>query len=96
MDIELRGQHVEITPAIHEYVERRLRTAMSRSERGWSARVRLVDLNGPRGGRDKRCRIQLLPRGGGVVHVEDTAEDLTTTIDRAVARMSRIVRDRRR
>ena len=61
--------------------------------------VRLSDTNGPRGGNDKCCRIQVVVPGHSDVLVEDTESDLYTAIDRATDRVSRTVArrlDRRR
>ena len=56
--------------------------------------VRLSDINGPRGGADKCCHIQVvLPQLPDVV-IEDTEVDLYAAIDRAADRAGRTV-DRR-
>ena len=53
--------------------------------------VRLSDINGPRGGADKRCHIQVVLAGIPDVVVEDTEVDLYTAIDRATDRARRTV-----
>jgi hypothetical protein len=50
-------------------------------------RVRLSDVNGPRGGVDKRCRIEV--DGAAPVHVTALARDWRGAIDQAVARAAR-------
>jgi hypothetical protein len=56
--------------------------------------VWLEDLNGPRGGRDRRCRIDVHLTSGGRVVVSDVAATEYQAIGRAASRM-RIAIDRR-
>jgi hypothetical protein len=54
--------------------------------------VYLVDLNGPKGGVDKRCRLVARLLRSRVVTVEDRDGELTALIDRAADRLGRCVR----
>lgn len=61
------------------------------------ARLTLVDINGPRGGVDKQCTVDLKTDGHGDVRVVAVARDWRTAIDRALARAAQtLVRLRRR
>ena len=53
--------------------------------------VTLSDLNGPRGGIDKRCLVQVKLDGLMSVVVEDVQSDLYTAINRAAGRAGRTV-----
>ena len=53
--------------------------------------MRLSDINGPRGGEDKRCQLQVSLAGLPDVVVEDTEADLYFAIDRAADRVGRSV-----
>ena len=93
IDIQTRG--FNLTDGLRAHTERRLHFAL-----GWArhdvrkAVVRLYDINGPRGGSDKRCQIlNQLPRTQDVV-IEDTESDLYVAIDRAAARAGQAL-DRR-
>lgn len=67
--------------------ERRLRFTMRRL-RGevLKAHVRLVDVNGPRGGIDQRCQIQLTTDGLGTVVVHATRRHAVQALDAALKR----------
>ena len=53
--------------------------------------MRLSDINGPHGGADKRCHLQVVLAGLPDVVVEDTEADLYVAIDRATDRAGRTV-----
>lgn len=90
MRIDTQANGFELTEALRQHAERRLQFAISWA--GHDVRrvvVRLSDINGPRGGKDKRCTIQIpLPRGQDVL-IEDTESDLYVAIDRAADRAGR-------
>jgi len=81
-----------VSEALRAHVERRLHFALGRfGGRVRQATVRLSDLNGPRGGVDKACRIAVrLPASPDLV-VEDADGDLYVAIDRAAERAGRSV-----
>ncbi len=69
---------------------RRMGFAMRRL--GWlapRAKVQLADVNGPRGGVDKRCRVEIRSAGGGSVVVTALARDWRSALDQALARAHR-------
>ncbi len=87
MNIHIRAQGFELTDRLREHTERRLRFAL-----GWAddrlrqVSICLSDENGPRGGEDKRCRIQIAFPGAPNVVIDDTEADLYVAIDRAADR----------
>jgi hypothetical protein len=67
--------------------ERRLRFAMRRLRGAvLQAHVRLVDVNGPRGGIDQRCQIQLTTDGLGTVVVHATRRHAVQALEAALRR----------
>lgn len=100
MNLEIRGLNYNLDDVLKGYIERRLRFALRRfAARVRRLTVRLTDVNGPRGGLDKRCRIAvaLVPRG--VVMVEGSGVNPFALIADAAKRAGRAVRrelDRRR
>ena len=55
------------------------------------ATVRLSDVNGPRGGVDKRCQIALRTDGRGTVVVTSMARDWRSALDGALSRARRLL-----
>ena len=93
MQLEMRGVNYDLDGVLKDHIERRLRFALGRfAARIHRLSVRLTDVNGPRGGRDKRCRIAvaLVPRG--VVMVEGSGDDPFALIADAAKRVGRAVR----
>lgn len=92
MQIDIQARNFPLTDAIRIYVKRRLAFALSsRDEHIQRINVRLSDINGPRGGADKRFQIHVVLAQLNDVVVEDTEVNLYVAIDRAVDRASRTV-----
>lgn len=92
MRLEVRGQHIDVTEALHSHATRRLQFALSRfGQRITRVTVHLTDPNGPRGGRDKHCRIVAKMKHGGEVIAEDLDADLYAAITQAADRLGRAV-----
>src|SRR3982751_2969006 len=93
MQLEMRGVNYELDDVLKGHIERRLRFALGRfAARIRRLTVRLTDVNGPRGGLDKRCRIAvaLVPRG--TVTVEGAGDDPFALVAGAAKRAGRAVR----
>jgi len=91
MQIKIQASNFSLTRAMRTYIERRLGFALSTCYRHVNRiLVRLSDINGPRGGNDKRCHLEVILPGQAVV-VEDTEADLYDAINRASSRAGRTV-----
>lgn len=88
MNIAIQSNGLILTESLRAYVHRRLETSL-----GWALTRRLAvwlsDINGPRGGRDKRCKIQISLDHGKTIVIEDTEEDMYAAIDLAAERAER-------
>jgi putative sigma-54 modulation protein len=90
MHINIQARGFDLTQGLREHTERRLQFAL-----GWAdhdvrnVSVRLSDVNGPRGGNDKRCQIKIPLVGRPDVVIEDAEADLYVAIDRAADRTER-------
>jgi ribosome-associated translation inhibitor RaiA len=92
MQIDIQTRGFSLSDALRQQVLRRIGYFLSsRYDQIDSIAVRLFDVNGPRGGDDKCCRIRIsLPRHSDVI-VEDTEADLYVAISRAADRATRTI-----
>jgi ribosome hibernation promoting factor len=87
MQIELRIRNVNLAESLQRYVEGRLRHQLRHlGNRFGRVKVWLSDVNGPRGGPDKQCRISLELTRVGTITAEDTHPHLHVCISRAAKR----------
>ncbi len=92
MRIEIQARGFTLSEALHAQVERSVRFALgSLSGRVRNVVVRLQDVNGPRGGIDKRCLMRAYVTGSAPVVIAHDEADLYVAIDRAADRMGRAV-----
>ena len=87
MQIDIQAHGFTLTDGIHEYVLKRLAYSLNHGDENiMRVKVRLSDINGPRGGEDKRCLIGVRLKGTPEVIIEDTESDLYVAIDHATER----------
>ena len=55
------------------------------------AKVQFSDVNGPRGGVDKRCQVELSTEAAGTVVIASLARDWRTALDRSLGRATRVL-----
>jgi hypothetical protein len=83
---------------LRHFADARIRFAFRRL--GWlvsRARVQFADINGPRGGVDKRCRLLLSTDGAGQVVFTSMARDWRGALDEVLAGAARnLMRNLRR
>lgn len=92
MKIDIRTHGFALTYAIRDHVERRLRFALARADAYVrQVTVHLADIEGPRGGIEKRCRVRVRLKPGVDLLVEDTEAELYAAVDRAADRVGRSV-----
>lgn len=90
MRIHIQARGFELTDGLREHTRRRLQFAIDwASDDVRKVTVRFSDINGPRGGNDKRCLIQIPLNGSKDIVIEDRESDLYVAIDRAAERIER-------
>jgi ribosomal subunit interface protein len=98
MDLIVRTNDLELSEALSAFIDRKVDFAVKRyyDEVGRIV-VRLADLNGPRGGVDKRCTIVLSLRDGATLVVSGESDDAYAAVAQAAARLdAQIARHLRR
>jgi len=97
MKLEFRVRGLAPRPDVAEYAARRVRFALDRFESHLKRITVLVtDVNGPRGGKDKRCQIVAEFHRGGEATVTETRGTVTMAIYFAVVRLRRQIANRLR
>jgi len=90
MQIIIHARDIEVDAGLREHVQRRLHFAL-----GWAQQhvgrvsVVLSDLNGPRGGADKSCRLRCALPGTAEMVIEDTQADIAPASARFADRAGR-------
>lgn len=93
--IEVRNS--DPTDELREHVEHRLAFALSQfPEHIRGVVVVLSDINGPKGGMDKRCSLRVRLNGRSDIVIEETEADFYVAVDRAADRAKRTVARRLR
>jgi putative sigma-54 modulation protein len=88
IDIQCRG--FDLTDSLRDYTQKRLAYSLCHGESHIRrVIVRLSDINGPKGGEDKRCHLELRLQGFPAVVIEDTQAELYAAISRATERAGR-------
>lgn len=84
MHLELKFRGLTPTDDLRAHVSRRLNFALDRfADDLRRVRVLVADVNGPRGGVDKRCRIELVSSRCGTLVVHRDSGDVTSAVDEA-------------
>jgi ribosome-associated translation inhibitor RaiA len=88
MKIDLHCEGVPASDRLKRHVQRRLGQALGRfRDRVQWARVWLKDVNGPRGGTDKACLVQLRVKGASDIILQEREADAHCAFDRAAGRV---------
>jgi hypothetical protein len=91
--VHIRNFGAPVTEEDRDYLRRKLAARLARFGRQVErASVRLEDVNGPRGGKDKRCRIKVVLTGLPSVTVEELQRTTRAAIDGALGRVGSAVR----
>ena len=90
MKIDTRAQGIELSASLHEQIERCVNFGLNWARHEVSRiSITLSDINGPRGGNDKRCQLRIPMSGMRDVVIDEVADDLQVAIARAVDRAAR-------
>lgn len=95
MTFSIHSPGLSLAPELRRRIERRFDRVVGHGAGDLQrVTVRLHDINGPRGGADKRCSVELRFARGRSVWVRETAESLLQAVARAAGRARRVVRER--
>ncbi|MFT4937010.1 MAG: putative sigma-54 modulation protein [Paraglaciecola sp.] len=93
MQIHIQSRQFSLSNALREYVNSKVRIMLGRYETQIvRIDVSLFDINGPRGGEDKCCKIIVKANGMTSIVVEETAVDMYDAINLCSRRTRRVVK----
>ena len=88
MNIEVKQHHIELQGSVIDNIRRHIAADLERfTHLIRRVRVQIADINGPRGGEDKSCRIQVYLKRAPSVIIEDRGMGILAVVGRAVARV---------
>jgi ribosome-associated translation inhibitor RaiA len=91
--LAVRTTGVDVGPSVRDHVRKRLGSRLGKfALQIQRVSVRLIDVNGPKGGVDTACRIKVVLNGLESVVVEEVAAEVHEAIDRAGHVAERAVR----
>lgn len=94
MEVVIQASHAD-AHTLREWVDTRVRFVTRRMSRTISRVViRLKDVNGPRGGVDKHCQIQLTTAGGQVLLASSSGRQWQSAVEAALARTAGALRQK--
>lgn len=92
MQFEIRAKDMPISEPLRVHIERRFSFALERfAMRITRVCVNVRDLNGPRGGVDKRCRVAIVIMPSTTIVMEDQASNIYAAIDRVADKAGRCI-----
>jgi putative sigma-54 modulation protein len=90
MQVDIQSRDLTLTNGLRDYLTTRLAYGLTAGDAAIGRVIVLLSgVNGPRGGEDKRCHIEVRLRGIPDVVIEDIQTDLYVAIDRATERAGR-------
>jgi ribosome hibernation promoting factor len=90
--LDVRARGFDLTPSMYRRAVDHIAAKVAKHTRVISnLSVRLQDVNGPKGGLDKRCRVELQMAGFAPIIVDETDQDAYTAMDVAGERLRKVV-----
>ena len=90
--LDVRARGFELTQSMYQRAVDHIAAKIAKHARAISdLTVRLQDVNGPKGGLDKRCRVEVHIAGFGPVIIDETDQDAYVAMDVAGERLRKVV-----
>lgn len=91
MKIEIRQNLSQASQLLKDHAQKKILFALSRfGDRIRSITLRVMDINGPKGGLDKKCQVLLKLKNKTIV-LEGVDQNYYTVVDTTIERLQRLV-----
>lgn len=92
MKLTILARHLDLGPELRDQLHRRLDFALGRLATAIRAvDVTIADINGPKGGADKQCRIRVRGPSLRMIVIEHVGTEVLSTVSLAAERAGRAV-----
>ncbi|HOB76578.1 MAG TPA: ribosome-associated translation inhibitor RaiA [Phycisphaerae bacterium] len=92
MVLRIHGHHLEVSEALDAHITERFKSALDQLDHMvQEITVRLEDVNGPKGGVDKRCHATVYLRAGGTVVVDEVNSDMYAAASLVADRLKNVI-----
>ena len=93
MFVHIQSRHFPLSEALRKYVKSKVQIMLGRYEaKIIRVDVSLFDINGPKGGEDKCCKIIVKINGASSIVMQETAEDCYDAINTCTRRARRAIK----
>lgn len=92
MVLRIHGHHLEVSDSLDAHITDRFNSALDQLDHMvQEITVRLEDVNGPKGGVDKRCHATVHLRSGATVVLDEKHEDMYAAVSMVADRLKSVV-----
>lgn len=92
MKVNISFQNMQGGGDILDYIDHRVSFAFARTRHEIdNTKITITDINGPKGGIDKQCKVIIKPRGMKSIVIAEKRASVRNAIDRCLARASQSV-----
>lgn len=92
MNIDLQARDFELTDSLESQIRQKMKILLDRFDHKIrNTRVVLSDINGPKGGNDKRCTIKIEVHNFKTIVVDEVTDNMYESISRCSQRAKRAV-----
>ena len=92
MNINLQARDFHLTDSLESQIRQKMKNILNRfDQKIRMARVVLSDINGPKGGKDKRCTIKIEVHNFKTIVVDEVTENMYESISRCSQRAKRAI-----
>ena len=95
MQLTIYKTNVDATASLLDYIDTKMSSSLERmADHIDDITIRIADLNGPRGGEDKRCTVSVTLASKQTTLIAETDSCMYKAVDKVCSRLKRSIRRR--